>query len=286
AHEVTIGIVGKYIDLPDAYLSVTEALRHGGFANDAKVRVRWIQSDECDTPAGAEKALAGLDAICVPGGFGIRGIEGKLGALNYTRTKGIPTLGLCLGLQCMVIEYARNVVGIETASSSEFDPDTTAPVIATMAEQLSIVEGEGDLGGTMRLGTYESKLAEGSVVAGVYGATTISERHRHRYEVNTTYREQLAEAGLQFSGPSPCGARPHGKVVPVARVAVDRHPGGAGCARRRAAIARPRYPRGLCAGVAGEGRDRARPPWGAGRPGGGPRGPRRSTGDGERGSRR
>jgi CTP synthase len=151
AHEVTIGIVGKYIDLPDAYLSVTEALRHGGFANDAKVRVRWIQSDECDTPAGAEKALAGLDAICVPGGFGIRGIEGKLGALNYTRTKGIPTLGLCLGLQCMVIEYARNVVGIETASSSEFDPDTTAPVIATMAEQLSIVEGEGDLGGTMRL---------------------------------------------------------------------------------------------------------------------------------------
>ena len=244
AHEVTIGIVGKYIDLPDAYLSVTEALRHGGFANDAKVRVRWIQSDECDTPAGAEKALAGLDAICVPGGFGIRGIEGKLGALNYTRTKGIPTLGLCLGLQCMVIEYARNVVGIDAASSSEFDPDTTAPVIATMAEQLSIVEGEGDLGGTMRLGTYESKLAEGSVVAGVYGATTISERHRHRYEVNNTYREQLAEAGLQFSGTSP-----NGELVEFVELPVETHPFYVSTQAHPELKSRPTSPHPLFAGL-------------------------------------
>ncbi|WP_209044211.1 CTP synthase [Brevibacterium marinum] len=204
-HQVRIGIVGKYIDLPDAYLSVTEALRHGGFANDARVKVEWIQSDDCDTEDGARERLSGLDAMCVPGGFGIRGIDGKLGALAYARTNGIPTLGLCLGLQCMVIEYARHVVGIGDASSSEFDPDTQVPVIATMAEQLSIVDGEGDLGGTMRLGTYEAKLDEGSVVAGVYSSNLITERHRHRYEVNNSYREDLAEAGLRFSGTSPSG---------------------------------------------------------------------------------
>ncbi|WP_431804072.1 CTP synthase [Microbacterium sp. bgisy203] len=201
-HEVTIGLVGKYIDLPDAYLSVTEALKAGGFAQETKVQIQWIASDLCETPEGAEKALGALDGIVVPGGFGIRGIEGKLGALRFAREQGIPTLGICLGLQCMVIEYARHVAGIEDASSSEFDPDTAHPVIATMAEQVDIIAG-GDLGGTMRLGLYEADLAEGSLAAEVYGATRASERHRHRYEVNNRYRDQIAEAGLVFSGLSP-----------------------------------------------------------------------------------
>ncbi|WP_119870154.1 CTP synthase [Frondihabitans sp. 762G35] len=203
-HEVTIGLVGKYIDLPDAYLSVTEALKAGGFAHQTKVNLRWIPSDDCETPEGAGKALAEVDGICVPGGFGIRGIEGKLGALRFARENGIPTLGLCLGLQCMVIEYARNRVGLAGASSSEFDPDTDYPVIATMAEQVDIIAG-GDLGGTMRLGLYEASLLEGSLAADLYGAPTASERHRHRYEVNNHYREQIADAGLVFSGTSPDG---------------------------------------------------------------------------------
>lgn len=201
-HEVTIGLVGKYIDLPDAYLSVTEALKAGGFAHETKVKITWVPSDLCETPEGAEKALGALDGIVVPGGFGIRGIEGKLGALRFAREQGIPTLGICLGLQCMVIEYARSVVGIADASSSEFDPDTANPVIATMAEQVDIIAG-GDLGGTMRLGLYEAELAEGSLAAEVYGATRASERHRHRYEVNNRYRDQIADAGLWFSGLSP-----------------------------------------------------------------------------------
>ncbi len=201
-HEVTIGLVGKYIDLPDAYLSVTEALKAGGFAQETKVNITWIPSDLCETPEGAEKALAPLDGIVVPGGFGIRGIEGKLGALRFAREQGIPTLGICLGLQCMVIEYARNVAGIADASSSEFDPDTAHPVIATMAEQVDIID-HGDLGGTMRLGLYEAELAEGSLAAEVYGADRASERHRHRYEVNNRYRDQIAEAGMWFSGLSP-----------------------------------------------------------------------------------
>ncbi len=217
-HEVTIGLVGKYIDLPDAYLSVTEALKAGGFAQETKVTVRWIASDLCETPEGAEKALAPLDGIVVPGGFGIRGSEGKLGALRFAREQGIPTLGICLGLQCMVIEYGRNVAGIADASSSEFDPDTAHPVIATMDEQVDIID-HGDLGGTMRLGLYEAELAEGSLAAEVYGATRASERHRHRYEVNNRYRDQIAEAGLWFSGLSP----DHG-LVEYVELPRDVHP--------------------------------------------------------------
>jgi CTP synthase len=201
-HEVTIGLVGKYIDLPDAYLSVTEALKAGGFAQETHVTVRWIPSDACETPEGAARALAPLDGIVIPGGFGIRGIEGKIGALKFAREQGIPTLGICLGLQCIVIEYARHVAGIEDASSSEFDPDSTAPVIATMQEQVDIIES-GDLGGTMRLGLYPAELAEGSIAAEVYGSTSASERHRHRYEVNNRYRDQIAAAGLVFSGINP-----------------------------------------------------------------------------------
>ncbi|MEO7147974.1 MAG: CTP synthase, partial [Terrimesophilobacter sp.] len=196
------GLVGKYIDLPDAYLSVTEALRAGGFAQSTKVNIRWIPSDECETPEGAAKHLADLDGICVPGGFGVRGIEGKLGALRFARVNEIPVLGLCLGLQCMVVEYARNVVGLTGASSSEFDPDTEFPVIATMAEQVDIIAG-GDLGGTMRLGLYPADLVEGSIVRELYGESPVSERHRHRYEVNNAYRQQIADAGLVFSGMSP-----------------------------------------------------------------------------------
>ncbi|WP_308495320.1 CTP synthase [Microbacterium jiangjiandongii] len=201
-HEVTIGLVGKYIDLPDAYLSVTEALKAGGFGQETKVKITWIPSDLCETPEGAEKALSGVDGIVIPGGFGIRGIEGKLGALRFAREQGLPTLGICLGLQCMVIEYARNVAGLEGASSSEFDPDTEFPVIATMAEQVDILAG-GDLGGTMRLGLYPAKLTEGSVAAEVYGSDVAYERHRHRYEVNNRYRDQIADAGLVFSGVNP-----------------------------------------------------------------------------------
>ncbi len=202
-HEVEVALVGKYIDLPDAYLSVTEALRAGGFHHDAKVRIRWVASDECQTPSGAQKALGGVDAVLVPGGFGVRGIEGKLGALTWAREHRVPTLGICLGLQCMVIEYARNVAGIEGASSTEFDPETPAPVVATMEEQKAFVEGAGDLGGTMRLGSQRADLREGSVVAGVYGATSADERHRHRYEVNESYRDQLESAGLVISGTHP-----------------------------------------------------------------------------------
>lgn len=205
AHQVTVALVGKYVDLPDAYLSVTEALRAGGFANNANVNIKWVASDDCETEAGALAALKDADAICVPGGFGVRGIEGKLGALKYSREKKIPTLGLCLGLQCMVIEAARNLGDIRLANSAEFDPETKDPVISTMQSQEDIVAGKGDMGGTMRLGLYPAVLAAGSVVANVYGSTEIQERHRHRYEVNNKYRDQLVATGLVFSGLSPDG---------------------------------------------------------------------------------
>ena len=221
--EVTVGLVGKYVDLPDAYLSVVEALRAGGFAHRAKVHIRWVPSDSCETPAGAAAALAGLDGIVVPGGFGIRGIEGKVGALRHVRERGIPALGLCLGLQCMVIEAARNLAGIEDANSAEFAPATTHPVIATMASQVAAVAGEADLGGTMRLGAYPALLVAGTVVAHAYGTTSVSERHRHRYEVNNDYRDQLEKAGLVVSGESP-----DGRLVEFVELPRDVHPFYAG----------------------------------------------------------
>jgi CTP synthase len=219
AHEVEVALVGKYIDLPDAYLSVTEALRAGGFANDARVNLRWVPSDACATPEGAAEALGGADAICVPGGFGVRGIEGKLGALTWARVTGTPALGLCLGLQCMVIEAARNLAGLAGANSAEFDESTPHPVVATMADQVDVVSGERDMGGTMRLGLYPATLAEGSLVAEAYGTTSVSERHRHRYEVNNAYREQLSQAGLVFSGTSP-----DGHLVEFVELPGDVHP--------------------------------------------------------------
>ncbi|WP_125776662.1 CTP synthase [Antribacter gilvus] len=202
-HNVEVALVGKYIDLPDAYLSVTEALRAGGFANDTKVAIRWVAADDCKTPEGAQRSLEGVDAVLVPGGFGVRGIDGKVGALRWSRENLVPTLGICLGLQSMVIEYARNVLGWEDASSTEFHPESEHPVVATMAEQLAIVGGEGDLGGTMRLGSYDAQLAAGSVAAKTYGTERVSERHRHRYEVNNAFRPALEEAGLVISGTSP-----------------------------------------------------------------------------------
>ena len=204
-YRVEVALVGKYINLHDAYLSVSEAVKHGGFANNARVDLRWLASDTCETPEGAQKALEGVDAIIVPGGFGIRGIEGKLGALRWAREHKIPTLGLCLGLQCMVIEAARDLLGLTGASSTEMDPETPDPVVHTMDSQVDIVEGDGDLGGTMRLGAYPAVLQEGSIVAEAYGKTQVSERHRHRFEVNNDYRDQLESVGLHISGTSPDG---------------------------------------------------------------------------------
>ena len=201
--EVTIALVGKYIDLPDAYLSVTEALRAGGFANYAKVNIKWVTSDSCASDKDAALNLGDVDGICVPGGFGVSGIEGKLGALKYARENKIPTLGLCLGLQCMVIEAARNLAGLKNANSSEFDEKTSDPVISTMSDQVEIVAGNGQMGASMRLGLYKADLLANSVVANVYGKAQISERHRHRYEVNNKYRDQLTATGLVFSGLSP-----------------------------------------------------------------------------------
>ena len=219
ARQVTVALVGKYVDLPDAYLSVTEAVRAGGFAGDTRVDLRWVPSDDCATPVGAAAALDGVDAVLVPGGFGVRGIEGKLGAVTYARTRRIPTLGLCLGLQCMVIEVARNLAGIGKADSAEFDPATPDPVIATMADQQDVVAGERDMGGSMRLGLWETALVKGSLAAQAYGDQPATERHRHRYEVNNAYRPALEAAGLVFSGTSPDGS-----LVEIAELPRQVHP--------------------------------------------------------------
>ena len=251
-HQITIGLVGKYIDLPDAYLSVSEALRAGGFANDTRVKIEWIPSDECETPEGASRLLSRVDAVCVPGGFGIRGIEGKLGALRFARENGIPTLGLCLGLQCMVIEYARHMAGVEGASSTEFDPETEEPVIATMAEQVDILSS-GDLGGTMRLGQYTAALAEGSLAAELYGSTESVERHRHRYEVNNLYRDRIAEAGLVFSGTSPDGS-----LVEYVELPREAHPFYIATQAHPELKSRPGRPHPLFAGLVAAGLERQR----------------------------
>ncbi|HVK25835.1 MAG TPA: CTP synthase [Actinokineospora sp.] len=243
---VKIALVGKYVDLPDAYLSVTEALRAGGFAHRAKVEVTWVPSDECETPAGAAAALSGMDGVLIPGGFGVRGIEGKLGAITHARTNRIPTLGLCLGLQCMVIEAARNLAGIKDANSSEFDDSAGSSlnaVISTMADQEDVVAGERDMGGTMRLGSYPASLAAGSVVAGVYGSREVTERHRHRYEVNNAYRDRLTKAGMVFSGTSP-----DGRLVEFVELPAKTHPFFVGTQAHPELKSRPTRPHPLFAG--------------------------------------
>ncbi|MEY3722438.1 MAG: CTP synthase [Candidatus Nanopelagicaceae bacterium] len=244
SRSVRVALVGKYVDLPDAYLSVTEALRAGGFDNNVKVEIKWVVSDECETPAGAKQQLGDVDAICVPGGFGVRGIEGKVGALKFARENLIPSLGLCLGLQCMVIEAARNLAGIAGANSAEFEPTTTHPVIATMAGQEKVVSGEADMGGSMRLGLYKALLGKGSIVAEVYGKEEISERHRHRYEVNNNYREQIAKSGLMFSGISPDGS-----LVEFVELPREVHPYYVGTQAHPEFRSRPTRPHPLFSGL-------------------------------------
>jgi CTP synthase len=239
---VRVALVGKYVDLPDAYLSVTEALRAGGFAHRAKVEVVWVASDECETDAGAAHALSGVDGVLVPGGFGVRGIEGKIGAIHYARTRGIPALGLCLGLQCMVIEAARNLAGLDEANSAEFDERTGQPVISTMADQADVVAGERDMGGTMRLGAYPAKLLPGSIVAKAYEVNDVSERHRHRYEVNNVYRDRLSQAGLVFSGTSP-----DGHLVEFVELPSEEHPFFVGTQAHPELKSRPTRPHPLFA---------------------------------------
>ncbi|WP_018685898.1 CTP synthase [Actinokineospora enzanensis] len=240
---VRVALVGKYVDLPDAYLSVTEALRAGGFAHQAKVEVVWVPSDDCETPAGAAAALSGVDGVLIPGGFGVRGIEGKIGAITHARVNRIPTLGLCLGLQCMVIETARNLAGLADANSAEFEGGTTAAVISTMADQEDVVAGERDMGGTMRLGSYPAVLASGSVVASVYGEREVTERHRHRYEVNNAFRDRLTAAGVRFSGTSP-----DGRLVEFVELPAETHPFFVGTQAHPELKSRPTRPHPLFAG--------------------------------------
>ncbi len=244
ADEVTVALVGKYIDLPDAYLSVTEALRAGGFQHDTRVEIRWVPSDECTTRDGAARHLADVDAVCVPGGFGVRGVEGKIGAVTYAREHQLPILGLCLGLQCMVVEFARNVAGLEDANSTEFDASCSHPVVATMEEQREIVAGAGDLGGTMRLGLYPAKLAEGTLTRRAYAEPYVEERHRHRYEVNNSYRAKLEEAGLVISGTSP-----DGRLVEFVELARDLHPYFVATQAHPELRSRPSRPHPLFAGL-------------------------------------
>ena len=196
--DVTIGLVGKYVELEDAYLSVAEALRHGGFENSAAVNIEWIQSEDITRENAAEK-LAGCDGIIVPGGFGDRGIEGMIESIRYARENKIPMFGICLGMQMSVVEYARHVCGLENANSTEFVPDGAHPVIDIMDTQKDVTEK----GGTMRLGLYPCKLKEGTISSRVYGEPLIYERHRHRWEFNNAYRKQLTEAGLVTAGLSP-----------------------------------------------------------------------------------
>ena len=195
---VNIALVGKYVELHDAYISVVEALNHGGLANDSKVSIKWINAEEV-TMEGASKIFEDIDGILVPGGFGDRGVEGKIEAIRYARENNIPFLGICLGMQTTVIEFARNVLGYEGANSSEIDPETKYPVIDLMLEQ----EGIEDLGGTMRLGAYPCKLNKESNSYKVYQSEIISERHRHRYEFNNEFRKEIIEAGMSIVGTSP-----------------------------------------------------------------------------------
>ncbi|HJR87102.1 MAG TPA: CTP synthase, partial [Acidimicrobiia bacterium] len=196
--KVSIGIVGKYVDLPDAYLSVVESLRHAAAALGRQLDLRWVPSEEM-TGLLATSYLEGIDGIVVPGGFGSRGVEGKIAAIRYARENGVPFLGLCLGLQCAVIEIARAELGYADANSTEFDPTTSHPVIDLMESQ----HGLADMGGTMRLGRYPAKLDEGSKVRSLYGQEVVYERHRHRWEVNNRYRRDLESVGVRLSGLSP-----------------------------------------------------------------------------------
>jgi CTP synthase len=241
---VRIGLIAKYL-LPDAYLSVMESLRHAGYAHGAKVEIEVIQAEELSGLL-AEERLIGLDGVVIPGGFGERGLEGKIAAANVTREHDIPCLGLCLGLQMMVVEYARNVCGMTGAHSSEVDPATPFPVIALMDEQIEVV----DKGGTMRLGAYVARLQEGSQVAALYGENVVSERHRHRYEVNARLRSRVEEAGLVCSGESP-----DGRLVEF--IELPTHPFWVGTQAHPEFKSRPDRPHPLFHGLVGAALERA-----------------------------
>jgi len=208
-HRVRIGVVGKYIELNDAYKSVYEAIIHGGVANDCGVEIQKVDAETIERE-GADKVLKGLGGILVPGGFGERGIEGKIMAAKYARENKVPYLGLCLGMQIATIEFARNVLKLEKAHSTEFDPGTPHPVIALLDEQKKVTKK----GGTMRLGAQPAQLVVGSRAAHLYGAFVVNERHRHRYEFNNAYRDRFAKADWVFSGTSP-----DGKLVEVIELA-------------------------------------------------------------------
>lgn len=199
--KLRIAVVGKYVALPDAYLSVAEALRHAGYLEGLELAIDWVDAESLTSPDQAAQALAGVDGILVPGGFGSRGIEGKIRAIQYAREEGRPFLGICLGMQLACVEFARHVCGLEAAHSAEINPQTADPIISLMADQVS----QSELGGSQRLGAYPCHLHAGSLARGLYGQEEISERHRHRYEFNNAYRAQLEDAGLKFSGLSPDG---------------------------------------------------------------------------------
>ena len=236
SHTVRVGVVGKYVALPDAYMSIAESLCHGGIANDTRVEVRWISSEEVEEH-GPVQTLGGVDAVLVPGGFGNRGIEGKIETARYCRENGIPYFGICLGMQCAVIEFARNVCGLEGAHSSEIDEETPHPVIDLMPEQKGIEE----LGGTMRLGLYSCVLQEGSKVRELYGESIIHERHRHRYEINNAYRDVLSRHGMLLSGVSP-----DDRFVEI--VELPDHPWFIGCQFHPELKSRPNRPHPLFQG--------------------------------------
>ena len=198
---VKVAVAGKYTDLNDAYISVVESLKHAALAHECKVEIKWLASEKCLTTKDAQEMLSDVDALVVPGGFGVRGIEGKLNVIKYARENNLPFLGLCLGMQCAVIEYARNVLGLENANSTEFAEGTKYPVIDLMIEQKDVA----GYGGTMRLGAYPCHLKEGTKAQTAYGAKVVSERHRHRYEVNNEYKKQIEDAGLVICGTSPDG---------------------------------------------------------------------------------
>ena len=234
---VRIAVVGKYTELVDSYKSVQEALIHGGIANDVGVDISWISSDTLTSSSRAAEVLGDFHGLLIPGGFGVRGIEGMLDGIRYARESGLPFLGICLGLQTAIIEFARNVCGLDDSHSSEFAPECANPVISLMESQQHVT----DMGGTMRLGAYPCRLRPGSLAADVYGVPEVSERHRHRYEVSNSYRELFAEHGMRFSGLSPDGSL-------VEMIELPAHPWFIGCQFHPELRSRPTRPHPLFAG--------------------------------------
>ena len=238
-HEISVALVGKYVGLKESYKSLAEALVHGGIDHETRVNIHWLESEEIERQ-GTERVLREADGILIPGGFGVRGIEGKIETIRFAREQGIPFLGLCLGMQCAVIEFARNVAGLKEANSSEFDPNTPHPVIDLMADQRAVSEK----GGTMRLGSYLCRIAEGSLAHKAYGVAEVRERHRHRYEFNNAYREQMTNQGLVLSGLSP-----DGRLVEI--VELRDHPWFVATQFHPEFTSRPHHPHPLFSGFVG-----------------------------------